>query len=94
MNAEVLTNEGLKLALQTVGDKWKKQGAKFLKDVQYGQADITGLFVFDGVVYELTIKSDKTLHVFEMDGDERRAVPVPVGLPFPKGFVRNAGRGN
>lgn len=88
---QLTTADDLRSALDTLQAKWGRFGARFLKDVTYNRSDITGLFVFDGVVYEVTITQHKELHLFELDGDDRRAVSLPPGLAFPKGFVRAEG---
>lgn len=88
--SEHLTAEGLHLALETVRRNWAKQGAVFQGDTNVQATKITESFTFDEQPYRLTIHTDKTLQVMELDGDQSRPVQVPRGLPFPKGLVRNA----
>lgn len=88
---EVLTSDGLHLALDHLKGKWAKQGAAFQSEVVPEQGRVTQMFTFDDQPYEVTVFADKSLQVSELVGGQRHPVKIPRGLTFPKGFIRTEG---
>lgn len=88
---ELLTADGLLLALDTLKGKWGKQGAVFTTSPEPEQGRVVQAFTFDDQTYVVSVYADKSLHVAEVEGAVRRPVSVPRGLTFPKGFLRTEG---
>lgn len=86
--AESLTADGLLLALETVRVKWERQGAQFAGELAQQEGVVAQPFTFDDQEYEVSVFADKSVQVAEVDGEARRAIRIPRGLPFPKGFRR------